>query len=246
MNILPKKCAEFKSKQYWNKFFSQLKNTDQENFEWYGNYNDFKQQLKKIFKHLLHKNTPSPSLSVFHIGCGKSTFGEDVLFDYPQFNIINTDYSQQIIKDMIKRSLLMKTMCRYEVCDMFQPLSEKYERRFDVVLDKGTLDAILPEDVPQQVNRIKQVFFSNVQLSLNTEHHSAYVIISMLQPFVFRAILQHFYQKPQYEIQIQQSYIKDSKMQPFLIFIKRYPDSQQQIINKITLKLLKGNKQLTF
>lgn len=58
-------------------------------------------------------------MSIFHIGCGKSTFGEDILFDNPEFNIVNSDYSEEIIKDMIKRSLLMKTMCRYEVCDMF-------------------------------------------------------------------------------------------------------------------------------
>lgn len=49
----------------------------------------------------------------------------------------------------------MKTMCRYEVCDMFESLSEKYWGKFDVVLDKGTLDAILPEDIPYEVSKIK-------------------------------------------------------------------------------------------
>ncbi len=52
---------------------------------------------------------------------------------------------------MIKRSLLLKTMCKYEVCDMFEPLAEKYQSKFNIILDKGTLDAILPEDVPQEI-----------------------------------------------------------------------------------------------
>ena len=62
MNILPKKYSEFKQKSYWNNFFNQLKNTSQENFEWYGNYFDFKEQLKKIFKNLIHKNNELKNL----------------------------------------------------------------------------------------------------------------------------------------------------------------------------------------
>jgi hypothetical protein len=63
---------------------------------------------------------------------------------------------------MIKRSLMMKTMCKYEVCDMFEPLHQKYRHSFNIVLDKGTLDAILPEDVQEEISKIKNVFFQNV------------------------------------------------------------------------------------
>ena len=39
MNILPKNYKEFLSKDYWDKFFRELKKKgNQENFEWYGNY----------------------------------------------------------------------------------------------------------------------------------------------------------------------------------------------------------------
>jgi hypothetical protein len=63
---------------------------------------------------------------------------------------------------MIKRSLMMKTMCKYEVCDMFEPIQEKYQQAFNIVLDKGTLDAILPEDDEEEINKIKKAFFQNV------------------------------------------------------------------------------------
>ena len=85
-------------------------------------------------------------MSIFHIGCGKSTFGEDIQLDYPKYLVINSDYSEEIVRDMIKRSLQMKTFCKYEICDMLneEGLQPKYHNRFDVVLDKGTLDAVLP------------------------------------------------------------------------------------------------------
>lgn len=36
----------------------------------------------------------------------------------------------------------------YTVCDLLKELEEPYINKFDVVLDKGTLDAMLPEDKP--------------------------------------------------------------------------------------------------
>ena len=97
----------------------------------------------------------------------------------------------------------MKTMCKYEVCDMFEPLAQKYHNAFNLVLDKGTLDAILPEDAHEEITKIKQVFFKNVELAMNEKTYSAYVIVSMLQPFVLRTVLEHFYAREGYEIQIQ-------------------------------------------
>ena len=66
MNILPKKFGDFKEKSYWDSFFQKLKSTDQEFFEWYGSYNDFKNLLPSIIN-AKHKN-------LFNVGCGKSTF----------------------------------------------------------------------------------------------------------------------------------------------------------------------------
>ncbi len=57
------------------------------------------------------------------------------------------------------------------------------------------------------------------------------MIVSMLQKFVLRTILEYFYgenNKAVYEIQIQESRIKDSKMQPFLVFIKRIANSEAE------------------
>lgn len=50
MNILPTQYKEFKDKQYWDHFFHSLKNTENEYFEWYGCYNDYKHLLTTLIK----------------------------------------------------------------------------------------------------------------------------------------------------------------------------------------------------
>lgn len=55
----------------------------------------------------------------------------------------------------------------YVVCDLYQPLSEEYIGKFNVVVDKGTLDAMLPEDTEANVSKIKECYFRNVDKSLS-------------------------------------------------------------------------------
>lgn len=45
---------------------------------------------------------------------------------------------------MKERSIKNKINMEYQVCDLLQNLPQKYYKKFDIVLDKGTLDAMLP------------------------------------------------------------------------------------------------------
>lgn len=91
MNVLPKDYKEFLSKNYWDKFFRKLKNKkDLEFFEWYGNYKNFQPVLEKILL---------PQDKILNIGCGKSLFSED-MHDNGFTNIVNMDYSEDVIKEM--------------------------------------------------------------------------------------------------------------------------------------------------
>jgi len=47
------------------------------------------------------------------------------------------------------KQLKLSDKIRYEVCDMLAPLPNTLVGQFDIVVDKGTLDAILPEDLPK-------------------------------------------------------------------------------------------------
>lgn len=81
----------------------------------------------------------------------------------------------------------------YEVCDLLEELDGKFVGGFQVVLDKGTLDAMLPEDNVGNVGRIKDGYFNNIGKSLKKGTPGCkIIIISLLQPFVLRTILEYY------------------------------------------------------
>lgn len=167
MHILPKNYGEFRSKDYWNKFFQQLKATSSEYFEWYGEYTDFKPMLFRLLGDIYTINNKLKDITVFHVGCGKSKFAENILKGLPMFGLhfVNCDYSEQIIDEMKNRSLeqnLPQHKIDYQVVDLLKELPEEFMNRFHVVLDKGTLDALLPEQQHDTIDTVKQVYFENI------------------------------------------------------------------------------------
>ena len=91
--ILPKKFEEFEQKDYWDKFFKNVKKSgESEYFEWYGEYSEFGSILKKYVK---------PEEKILNIGCGKSLMSEQMYDDGFQ-NQINVDFSEDVIKGIEK------------------------------------------------------------------------------------------------------------------------------------------------
>lgn len=90
-------------------------------------------------------NNKSKVFAMANVGCGNSTLADDIVTSYPLFTIAvdSFDYSEQVIAEMASKNL-KKEKLHYQVCDMLQPLSPELHGKYDVILDKGTLDAILP------------------------------------------------------------------------------------------------------
>ncbi|OCF41710.1 hypothetical protein I317_04516 [Kwoniella heveanensis CBS 569] len=73
------------------------------------------------------------------LGCGNSALGE-VLYDAGWTNIVNLDYSKIVIDQMKERHTSRPLMEWHEM----DVLDLKYgEEEFDLVVDKGTMDAML-------------------------------------------------------------------------------------------------------
>jgi len=45
-----------------------------------------------------------------------------------------------------RKLLKLSDKIMYEVCDLLQPVGAEHQNKFNVIVDKGTLDAMLPED----------------------------------------------------------------------------------------------------
>ncbi len=99
LNLLPKDLREFRSKDYWDKFF----NSHKAAFEWYYNiqlllsrclifccrYAEFK-DLRTVFrKSFSEKDAPE----ILVVGCGNSELSSD-LFDAGFTHVTSIDYSQ--------------------------------------------------------------------------------------------------------------------------------------------------------
>ncbi|XP_071870745.1 eEF1A lysine and N-terminal methyltransferase homolog [Bombus fervidus] len=174
MNILPKTHEEFSQVEYWNTFF---KKRGKKNFEWYGEY----PELCGIFlKYIKVKD------NILIVGCGNSTVSM-CLYDAGYRNITNIDISHIVIKQMRDINATMRPQLVYEHMDATQMTYD--DNTFSVVLDKGTLDALMPDTKEGTVSNVNKYFKEITRILRNG---GRYICISLLQEYILRQILSYF------------------------------------------------------
>ncbi|OWR41490.1 CGI-01 protein [Danaus plexippus plexippus] len=176
MNLLPKTYKEFGEKDYWNKFF---KNRGNKAFEWYGEYLELCAHLHKYIKQTDKVLIP---------GCGNSSLSSD-LYDVGYKNIINIDVSEVVIKQM-KAKNAHRTDMSFLHMDALNTTFNNDE--FNVVLDKGTLDALMPDDSTETLLRIDS-YFSEIKRLLKLG--GRFICISLLQGHILSKLIDFFCDK---------------------------------------------------
>lgn len=143
LNLIPGNTsgANFRTKQYWDKFF---KTRGSKAFEWYGEY--------ETLCGLLHKYIKLTD-AVLMIGCGNSTLSER-MYDVGIKNIVNIDLSAVVISQMQAKNRARKEM-QWLKMDMLA-MTEFEEAKFDACVDKGTLDALMSGD---QLDKVSSQFY---------------------------------------------------------------------------------------
>lgn len=142
MNLLPKSSKEFGSADYWEKFFQ---HRGKKTFEWYGTYLELCEVLHKYIK---------PKEKVLVIGCGNSELSEQ-LYDVGYQDIVNIDISEVVIKQMKERNGSRRPHMSFLKMDMMH--MEFPDATFQVVLDKGTLDAILTDEEEKTLRQVDRM-----------------------------------------------------------------------------------------
>nr|XP_026691000.1 EEF1A lysine methyltransferase 4-like [Ciona intestinalis] len=124
---MAKKNTQYKEKEYWDERYE-----TEESYDWFKGYDDFKSVLKN------HMNTQD---RILMLGCGNSPFSEHLYKDGYR-NIVNIDYSHICIEKMEAKCKDLAEM-KWLVMDI---MDLKFgDASFDLVIDKGTLDAILTD-----------------------------------------------------------------------------------------------------
>ena len=119
--------AKYGDAEYWQDRYLR----DPEPFDWYQKYSGLREHLVQHIK---------PNHRILMVGCGNSRLSEE-MYDDGFRNIHNVDISSVVIQAMQEKNARRDEMT-WEVmdCTHMEPLKSS---SFDVVIDKGTLDAIL-------------------------------------------------------------------------------------------------------
>ncbi|KAF8745471.1 hypothetical protein AX14_008897 [Amanita brunnescens Koide BX004] len=122
---------DFGSKDYWNQRYAEESATDA-HFDWFKSYADLASYL--------HDLVPLRSSRILVLGCGNSTLSEEMWDDGYQ-NVVNIDYSSVVIEQMRQRQASSRPGMQWHEMDVRDLKFE--EGAFDVVIDKGTMDAMI-------------------------------------------------------------------------------------------------------
>lgn len=122
---LPANNEDYREQTYWDTRYQK-----EDKYDWFSSYISF--------QHLLSQDV-KPTDKILTLGCGNSTLSEEMYKDGYRL-ITNTDFSPVVIEKMAAKhkDLQDMTWLVMDICDLqFEPGS------FDVVLEKGTLDALM-------------------------------------------------------------------------------------------------------
>lgn len=176
MALLPRSNSDFHEKAFWENFFLER---GQEAFEWYGEFSD-------IVEHVLRSIRPASRVLV--IGCGNSNFSAS-LYDRGFHQITNLDFSPLVIDEMRSKNSEKRPDMEWEVGDMTDMRDLYMDGSFDVVFDKGALDALVSDSSAATLAKGRQMF-SEIDRVLSST--GKYVCISLSQSFILSSIIDFF------------------------------------------------------
>ena len=116
---------EYASVKYWDKRYK----VEKTNYDWYMNWSFFQPLLDKYVK---------DKEKLLVLGCGNSTLSAEIGENYFS-KIISIDISKNVIENM-KKQYHDKPKLEWEYMDCRKTTFEN--ETFDVVIDKGTIDAL--------------------------------------------------------------------------------------------------------
>ena len=182
--LLPRNHEEFRSKLYWDKFFSERGN---ESFEWYGKYEDMAE--------LIEAHLPKSS-SILMVGCGNSEFSHD-LYDAGYKALRNQDYSDIVIQEMKEKNFVAgakntnkRPGMEWDLGDMTY-MPEYADGCFDTVLDKGALDALLSVDSDKTRKQAKEMF-NEISRVLKSNNTATYICITLAEGYILETLTDYF------------------------------------------------------
>ncbi|GMF26582.1 unnamed protein product [Phytophthora lilii] len=190
--LLPRRAEDFRKQEYWDQFFQKR---GEQAFEWYGDYASLRPGLQALLG--LPDDAP-PSLlrrlkakvRVLVVGCGNSALSAELAAD-GFGDLLSVDFSARVIDEMRRKHPAL----RWQVMDMTD-MRALADASFDLVMDKGALDALMAEDTPEiradaarMLREVRRVLAPG----------GRYCCVTMAQDFILQHLLGFFSLKDEQE-----------------------------------------------
>ncbi|XP_029888639.2 eEF1A lysine and N-terminal methyltransferase isoform X1 [Aquila chrysaetos chrysaetos] len=127
---------------------------------------------------------------VLVVGCGNSELSEQMYDVGMCEDIVNIDVSDAVIRQMQERSRSKRPKMSYLLMDMLQ--MDFPDAHFQVVLDKGTLDAILTDEEEATLAKVDKMF---AEISRVLQVGGRYLCVSLAQAHVLKKAVEYFSQE---------------------------------------------------
>lgn len=180
MSQLPDSNHCYSSLDYWNNRYESEKT-----YDWFTSY--------ASFRHII-QTTVKTTDRILILGCGNSTLSECMYKD-GYCHIVNTDYSPVVIQNMKNHCDVCAAM-EWIVMDVRDVTFPK--ESFDVVIEKGVLDALLVDKKdPWHPSMESTMIMDSIltQISEILKNGGRFVSITFDQPHFRRKL----YEKPQFQ-----------------------------------------------
>lgn len=200
MSLLPQDHSEFRTKQYWDDFFTKRENVA---FEWYGDYKELSGHIGKTCK---------KEDTVLVIGCGNSNFSSD-FYDQGYHNVTNLDFSELVIQEMVAKNLARDKMV-WDVGDMTN-LNKYASNSFDIVFDKGALDALMSTDSPDTKEMALKMF---EEITRVLKPNGRYICITLAEQYIITTLLNYYTTIVNVGFSINVDCVQSKKESPFVPF----------------------------
>ncbi|KAI6200722.1 Methyltransf-11 domain-containing protein [Aphelenchoides besseyi] len=199
--LLPSNQKEFADPTYWKKFFEKCDTA----FEWYGDYSQLGPILERYIK---------TSDRILQIGCGNSILAEQ-LYDNGFRNLTSIDTDAKIIhKQQLKNSdkrpeLVFKCSSAAE--------TGLEDSSVNIVVDKGTLDALLPSNSDEKTEQLVSDIFTEIDRVLMPL--GRYLVVTLAQEHIVHKFLEHFRTPNSYLVRVHKVDSDKSFSMPVFLFV---------------------------
>ncbi|KFV80129.1 Methyltransferase-like 13, partial [Struthio camelus australis] len=172
-----------------------------------------------------------PASQVLVVGCGNSELSEQMYDMGMCEDIVNIDISDAVIRQMQERNASKRPKMSYLLMDVLQ--MDFPDALFQVVLDKGTLDAILADEEEATLAKVDRMF---AEISRVLQVGGRYLCVSLAQAHVLKKAVEYFSQEG-WVVRVHQAASGGDKQQfvlPIFVYVmtkfKKVPGSAPQIL----------------